>query len=156
MTHPATPISPSGHLCLLAACATFLVAVSARAQTATGAPAAAQDPALQMSAFEVRTTQGQGYTAGNAASALKSDSAIMDIPANILVVSSDMIKDTGLTNSTDVLQYAGIGTFARGVAIQSRGSRIGNAYVDDVPLSMPAGIADDINIDAYEVVKGPM
>jgi len=109
-----------------------------------------------MSAFEVRTTQGQGYTAGNAASALKSDSAIMDIPANILVVSSDMIKDTGLTNSTDVLQYAGIGTFARGVAIQSRGSRIGNAYVDDVPLSMPAGIADDINIDAYEVVKGPM
>jgi iron complex outermembrane receptor protein len=145
---------------LVIACAAFAaatlpsIAQTAATDSSTETPPT-QEQAVRMSVFEVRTTQGQGYSEGNAASALKGDAALMDLPQQIIVVSSDMIKDIGAANSSDVLLYAGIGTYYRGPAIQSRGSRIGNPYVDDVNLAV-GSITDDVNIDAYEVVKGPM
>jgi len=121
------------------------------------APAAAStdESITRMSAFEVRTTAGQGYSAGNSASALKTSDSLMDLPAQVIVVTSDMIKDIGSNNASDVLAFAGVTPYYRGPAIVSRGSRIGNPYIDDVPQATGIGISDNTNIDTYQVIKGP-
>jgi len=113
------------------------------------------DDVVRMSAFEVRTTQGQGYTAGNSASALKTSDSLMKLPAQILVVTSDMVKDIGSHNASDILAFAGLVPYYRGPAILSRGSRIGNPYTDDVPQASGIGQSDNTYIDTYQVIKGP-
>jgi outer membrane receptor protein involved in Fe transport len=129
--------------------------------TASGAlaPAASLPPAdsgiVRMSAFDVRTTAGAGYSAGNSASALKTSDSLMDLPAQVIVVTNDMIKDIGSNNASDVLAFAGVTPYYRGPAIVSRGSRIGNPYIDDVPQATGIGISDNTNIDTYQVIKGP-
>jgi outer membrane receptor for monomeric catechols len=82
-------------------------ATTASSATATGDDK--EDLGLRMSAFEVRTTQGMGYSPGNSASALKTSESLMNLPAQIIVVTNDMIKDIGSNNASDVLSYAGSG-----------------------------------------------
>jgi outer membrane receptor for ferric coprogen and ferric-rhodotorulic acid len=117
------------------------------------APAAPED-VVQMSSFVVRTTQGAGYSAGNAASALKNNQSLMDTPQQIIVITNDLIKDIGGVASTDVLQFAGASTYFRGESVASRGSSIGYPYVDDMPDRVP--YSDDVDVDAYEIIKGPV
>ena len=123
--------------------------------TTTAAKDEKGDEVLRMSAFEVRTTAGLGYSAGNSASALKTSESLMNLPAQIIVLTSDMVKDIGSHHTTDILAYAGLVAFYRGPAIMSRGSRVGNAYLDDVPQATGIGVSDNTNIDTYQVIKGP-
>ena len=120
------------------------------------APSTNEEQVVKMSAFEVRTTQGAGYSAGNAASALKGSKPLMDLPAQIIVLTSDIIKDIGAFKASDVLAYAGVSSYYRGPTVESRGSRVGNPYLDDVPQSLPSGVSDNVNIDSYQVIKGPV
>jgi len=138
-----------------AAPATTTVTTSGTPPTAPAPAGAPGEDIVKMSALEVRTTAGQGYTDGNSASALKTSESLMDLPAQIIVVTSDMIKDIGSNNASDVLAFAGVTPYYRGPAIVSRGSRIGNPYIDDVPQATGIGISDNTNIDTYQVVKGP-
>ena len=78
----------------------------------------------------------------------------MKLPAQIILVSSDMIKDIGSHYTSDILTYAGLVPYFRGPAIMSRGSRIGNSYIDDVPQATGIGVSDNTNIDTYQVIKG--
>ncbi|MEO6003680.1 MAG: TonB-dependent receptor [Opitutus sp.] len=130
-------------------------ATSGDDQSSTTETGSQGDAVIRMSAFEVRTTQGQGYTAGNSASALKTSDQLMKLPAQIIVVTSDMIKDIGSHNASDILAYAGLVPYYRGPAILSRGSRIGNPYTDDVPQASGIGLSDNTYIDTYQVIKGP-
>lgn len=114
-----------------------------------------EDSILKMSAFEVRTTQGLGYSPGNSASALKTSESLMNLPAQIIIVTNDMIKDIGSTYASDVLSYAGLVPYYRGPAIMSRGSRVGNPYTDEIPQAVGIGVTDNTNIDNYQVIKGP-
>lgn len=127
--------------------------------SASTAPAAAPEKEdnslLHLSKFEVRTTQGVGYSQGNSASALKTSESLMKLPAQIIVVTNDMIKDIGSGFASDVLAYAGLVPYYRGPAIMSRGSRVGNPYIDDVPWVGGIGVSDNTNIDTYQVIKGP-
>ncbi len=123
--------------------------------TATSANAPTDNSVLQLSKFEVRSTQGVGYSQGNSASALKTSESLMKLPAQIIVVTNDMIKDIGSGFASDVLTYAGLVPYYRGPAIMSRGSRVGNPYVDDVPWVGGIGVSDNTNIDTYQVIKGP-
>lgn len=113
------------------------------------------DPILKMTAFEVRTTQGRGYSQGNSASALKTSELLMNLPAQIIVLTNDMVKDISSNNASDILSYAGLVPYYRGPAIMSRGSRVGNPYIDEVPQGAGIGISDNTNIDTYQVIKGP-
>ncbi|MDB6168133.1 MAG: Outer rane receptor for ferric coprogen and ferric-rhodotorulic acid, partial [Verrucomicrobia bacterium] len=141
--------------------ATVSLPVATTAKPAAGGTATASttatgdDAILRMSAFEVRTTQGLGYSPGNSASALKTSEPLMKLPAQIILVTSDMIRDIGSHNASDVLAYAGLVPYYRGPAILSRGSRVGNPYTDDVPQAAGVGISDNTNIDTYQVIKGP-
>jgi len=139
---------------LVAACVAS-VATSALAQTQ--APTAAEPPpeqVVQMSAFEVTTTQGHGYTSTNAASALKTNQSLMDIPQSILVVSRDLISDLGYENSTDILQYFGLSDFFSGEGLAMRGFRIIYAYEDDMPRNQ--SYEDNFPVDSYEIIRGPV
>jgi iron complex outermembrane receptor protein len=125
------------------------------AQTPAAPSAAASGEVTVMSAFEVRTTQGQGYSAGNSASALKTSDSLMNLPAQIIVLTSDMIRDINSGNASDVLSYAGLVPYYRGPAIMARGNRVGNPYMDDVPQGFGIGVTDNTNVDTYQVIKGP-
>ncbi len=143
--HPAAAAAPSG--------AVGAAAPAPEAGAATGVTT--DEHVVKMSAFDVSTTAGQGYSDGNSASALKTSDSLMDLPAGIIVVTSDMIKDIGSNNASDVLAFAGVTPYYRGPAIVSRGSRIANPYIDDVPQATGIGISDNTNIDTYQVIKGP-
>ncbi|NBR10320.1 MAG: hypothetical protein EBT98_11855, partial [Opitutaceae bacterium] len=65
-----------------------------------------REKVLELAPFEVRTTQGVGYSPGNSASALKTSEPLMKLPAQIILVSSDMIKDIGSHYTSDILTYA--------------------------------------------------
>lgn len=131
----------------------------AEAEKSTGTEPAAgandNSSLLHLTKFEVRSTQGVGYSPGNSASALKTSEPLMRLPAQIIVVTSDMIKDIGSHYASDILTYAGLVPYYRGPAIMSRGSRIGNPYIDDVPQATGVGVSDNTNIDTYQVIKGP-
>ena len=125
------------------------------AQAPAAPSAAASGDVTVMSAFEVRTTQGQGYSPGNSASALKTSESLMNLPAQIIVLTSDMIRDINSGGASDVLSYAGLVPFYRGPAIMSRGNRVGNPYMDEVPQGTGIGVSDNTNVDTYQVIKGP-
>ena len=109
---------------------------------------------VQMSQFEVTTTQGAGYVASNSARGMKTDQPLLDIPQADIVVTSDFINDTGYVNSSDVLRYVGVAAQYRGEALSQRGTRDANSYLDDFP-DQSEGFQDDFIVDSYDVIKGP-
>ena len=133
----------------------LLAPTSARAQSAP-APSEAGTPSdqvVRMSQFEVTTTAGEGYLSNNAARGFKTDQSLLEIPQADIVVTSDMIKDTSFTNTSDVLQFVGVNSVYQGETVSIRGVRVSAPYLDDTPDGVP--YADDVNVDSYEVIKGP-
>ena len=104
-----------------------------------------------MSLFEVKTTQNRGYVVDNSANGFKTSESLMNIPQSIFVVTRDMIDDTNTYNPTDTLRYAGVATQFSGAAFNLRGTRV-NPLVDGM-AGDPS--ADPINIDSYQLIKGP-
>lgn len=134
----------------VACAAIFAASVSAVAQTVAEP---AKEPVLQLSKFEVTTTQDKGYVANNAATGFKTQQELIKIPQSVTVVTRDMIDDIGATRTSDVLLYAGASQFYRGESIRLRGARTLNAYMDDAIENVP--YSDNVNIDSYEVMRGP-
>ncbi len=138
---------------LVACAAIFAASASAFAQTTAEPAAPAKEPVLNLSKFEVTTTQDKGYVANNAATGFKTQQSLMKIPQSVTVITRDLIDDIGATKTSDVLLYAGASQFYRGESIRLRGARTGNAYMDDAIENVP--YSDNVNIDAYEVMRGP-
>ena len=114
------------------------------------------DKVIELKPFMVRNTQGMGYTPGNTGGALKNSQPMMEIPAQILVVSNDLLRDISPINTatSDTLQYVGVGSFYKGETAFLRGQRVSGPYLDDSP---DVGFqSDSANIDSYEVIKGPV
>jgi len=108
-----------------------------------------------LSQFEVSTTQDKGYVTTNAATGFKTNQPLLNIPQAITVVTRDLIDDIGYTSSSDALQFAGVGRLTVGTeGVMLRGNRIGNPIVDEFPNGGPPYL-DNINIDSYEVIRGP-
>jgi iron complex outermembrane recepter protein len=128
-------------------------ATSTPASGSSANAAAAKDEAITLSRFEVTTTQGKGYVATNSATGFKTNEELIRIPQSVTVVTRDLIDDIGATRTSDVLQFAGASQFYRGESIRLRGARTSNAYMDDAIENVP--YSDNVNIDAYEVIRGP-
>jgi len=137
---------------LVIAAAFVAASVPVAAQVAADATPAKQ-PVLELSKFEVTTTQDKGYVANNAATGFKTNQALIKIPQSVTVVTRDLIEDIGATRTSDVLLYAGASQFYRGESIRLRGARTLNAYMDDAIENVP--YSDNVNIDSYEVMRGP-
>jgi outer membrane receptor for monomeric catechols len=65
------------------------------------------DNVVQLSHFEVTTTQDKGYVTTNAATGFKTNQPLLSIPQAITVVTRDLIEDIGYAQSSDALQFAG-------------------------------------------------
>jgi len=113
-----------------------------------------QEDFVRMSAFEVTTTQGTGYTSTNSANAFKTNQSLMDIPQADVVVTNDMIRDLGYENTTDVLWYFGVSTEIEGDVMTIRGNSVqSQPYMDELPTH--SYYTDDVIVDSIELVKGP-
>jgi len=137
-------------------CAALLAAtIPGFSQTASDQASTSEKKAapLELSKFEVTTTQDKGYVANNAATGFKTNQALIKIPQSVTVVTRDLIDDIGATKSSDVMQYAGASQFYRGESFRLRGARVLNAYMDDAIENVP--YSDNVNIDSYEVIRGP-
>ncbi len=148
------PASPGSVRARAFALTVVLLPLSLAAQPAApaAAPAARPEDVVKISAFEVTTTQGRGYTATNSASGFKTNQQLIDIPQPILVVTRDLIDDIGYTTMSDVLQFAGVVTTFRGERGAMRGTGA-SQLLDDMPHTHP--YLDNANIDSYQVLRGP-
>ncbi len=132
----------------------LVASLAAQAQIAPTPPAdttAAGGEIVQMSLFEVKTTQNRGYVVDNSANGFKTSESLMNIPQAIVVVTRDMIDDTATYNPTDTLRYAGVATQFSGAAFNLRGTRA--IPLVDGMSGDPS--ADPVNIDSYQLIKGP-
>ena len=120
---------------------------------AAAAPSEQSDAIVQMSMFEVTTTQGHGYVATNAATALKTNESLMDIPQTVLVMSRDLLDDIGYGLTAENLQFFGSSNSKIGESSSTRGAGVSYAYVDDMPENQP--FEDNAPIDSYQIIKGP-
>jgi len=150
------PRPAAGLLCfyLLGAFGSASLALGQPASAEGAASSAPTDQIVQMSQFDVTTTQGAGYMATNAASALKTNEPIMSIPQQIIIVTKDLIDDVGLINSADMIRYFGgqQGTF-EGETQRIRGMSVSYGRMDDFLFN--AFALDPAMIDSYAIVKGP-
>ena len=125
----------------------------AASTTATAGEQANAD-VIQMSQFEVTTTQGHGYKAPTSAAAFKTNEEMMNIPQGVVVVTKDFIDDLHQANSSDILRYFGVAAKFFGDTMLLRGSNTQvQPWVDDVPVK--GFFSDSAMFDSYAVIKGP-
>src|SRR5262245_39310398 len=61
---------------------------------------------VQMSPFEVQTSQDTGYAAQNTISGSRLNTSLADTPAAISVFTAEFIQDIGATDVIDLVQYS--------------------------------------------------
>lgn len=141
-------------LCLILACVPISAQeVSKKEDLGPSTPK--DDTVVELSLFEVMTTQDKGYVTTNAATGFKTNQPLLNIPQAITVMTRDLIDDVGFTSSSDALQFAGVARHTVGTeAVMLRGSRIANPFRDEFPNGSHPYL-DNVNIDSYEVIRGP-
>ncbi len=138
------------------ACATCVVAslvAHAQSTPTPATPAEKKEEAVLLSAFEVVSTQGKGYTSSNAATGFKTNESLLKIPQAVTLVTRDLIDDIGAVDSSNILQFAGVSNFFTGESFAMRGTRIGYPLLDEMPDGVP--YLDNVNLDSYTVMRGP-
>ena len=136
---------------LTVACAALSAA--SLVSTAQTTPADVKDEPLQLSAFQVSSTQGKGYTSSNAATGFKTNESLLKIPQAVTLVTRDLIDDIGAVDSSNILQFAGVSNFFAGNSFAMRGTRINAPLLDEMPDGVP--YVDNVNLDSYTVMRGP-
>src|ERR1700722_19686913 len=153
---PGTEIFRTAAIAL--ACLVVALRLCAQDQSAGSEPQDPSSPAshegpIMMSSFQVNSTENTGYISKNSATAFKTDESLLTIPQAVMVVTRDMITDTGYNQSSDVLRFAGVADFFRGESYELRGARISYDLIDEMPSI--SAYMDNIFIDSYEVIRGP-
>src|ERR1035437_3376824 len=112
-----------------------------------------KDETVIMSAFEVSSTEGKGYTSSNAATGFKTNEQLLKIPQAVTVVTRDLINDIGAVDGSNILRFAGVSDFFAGESFALRGARINYPLLDEMPDGVP--YEDNVNLDSYTVLRGP-
>lgn len=120
-------------------------AVLATAQSPAPTPAPNPEEVLEMSPFEVSTSQDRGYYASNAISGSRVDAAIQDIPLTIEVVTSEFIKDTGATDLRESLRYSA------GILLQTQNDAYSLSFNDPGGVNNPEGASADISSSSFKI-----
>jgi iron complex outermembrane receptor protein len=122
-------------------------------ESKAAAQAKESEQIIELSKFEVITTQDHGYRYPNSASGFKTNESLMDIPQSLTVLTQDLIKDLSFANTSDITQYAGIATSGVSESNKIRGGQAGYAFIDEMNANAPYN--DNFFIDTYEVLRGP-
>lgn len=143
-----------------------LALVSLRAQTAPAAPATAaatppKEEVITLSPFTVSADSADRYRAGDAISAVRVRSALIDTPSTISVITRDMMDDLQPNRVFDVTRYIAGVQEGRGIQFQDRmiirgfETQNGARTVDNFLQSADADNIDESVVDRIEVTKGP-
>lgn len=145
------------HLCVVLG---FLTALPAVAQSsAVDLP----DDIILGSETESATGSVEGYTAARSATATKTDTALIETPRSISVVTADRMRDQGVQTVQDALRYvSGVrgeayGLDARGDSALIRGSSPA-VFLDGLQQSFGSYTntrPDPFTLERIEVLKGP-
>lgn len=145
-------------LCL----AQIAIAAPLLGQSAPIAPQSDPTPAVPivLEQFEVSAQGDDGYKAANAISGTRFNTALLDLPRPIEVITSEFIEDIGAREIGDALKYSGSladnGTATpddvTGNNFYNRGFQSFTTYRNGY---RSFGVADTLFIDRVEIIKGP-
>jgi catecholate siderophore receptor len=119
-----------------------------------------QAPALVLEKFSVNGTRtAQAYAADHSVTATKTDTALVNVPQAITVITRELIDDQGMRSLGDLTRYVpGVG-IAQGEGNRDTPVLRGNSTTADFFVD---GLRDDVqyfrdfyNVDRVEVLKGP-
>lgn len=101
----------------------------------------------------------KGYQAKSNATAVKTDTALIDLPQSITVISQELIKDQNMQSIADTVRYVPGVSIAQGEGRRDNPIFRGNSSSSDMYVD---GIRDDVqyyrdlyNIERVDVLKGP-
>jgi len=126
---------------------------------------AAEDKQLTLPTVKVKATREKkpnitkGYLAKSNSTAVKTDTALIDLPQSITVITQELIKDQNMQSIADTIRYVpGVG-IAQGEGNRDNPIFRGNSSNSDMYVD---GIRDDVqyfrdlyNIERVDVLKGP-
>ena len=120
--------------------------------------AEAQDIAADLGTIIV-TGQTRGYVAVNSVTATKTDTALIDVPQSISVITREQLDDQAAYSLSDVLRYVPGVTVGQGEGNRDQITLRGQNTTADFFLD---GVRDDVqyyrglyNLERVEVLKGP-
>ena len=159
---PPTTMNPITPPLVRALFALMASAVGLVAQTrpAPPAPADVEEKIVVLSQFEVNAQGDDGYKAANAISGTRFNTALLDLPRPIEVITSEFIEDIGAKEIGEALKYSGSlsdnGTATpedvTGNNFYNRGFQSFTSYRNGY---RSFGVADTLFIDRVEIIKGP-
>ncbi|WP_262964158.1 TonB-dependent receptor [Methylobacter psychrophilus] len=101
----------------------------------------------------------KGYQAKSNTTAVKTDTALIDLPQSITVISQELIKDQNMQSIADTVRYVPGVSIAQGEGRRDNPIFRGNSSSSDMYVD---GIRDDVqyyrdlyNIERVDVLKGP-
>ena len=103
--------------------------------------------------------ESDGYLNGRSRAATRTDTALIDVPQSVSVVTRDLIQDQSMQGLQDVVRYVPGAGMAQGEGNRDTIVLRGNSSTSDFFLD---GVRDDVeyyrdlyNLDRVEVLKGP-
>ena len=103
--------------------------------------------------------ESEGYLTERSRTATKTDTALIDVPQSVSVVTRDLIQDQSMQSLTDVARYVPGAGMAQGEGNRDTIILRGNSSTSDFFLD---GVRDDVeyyrdlyNLDRVEILKGP-
>ena len=144
---------------LAAALATILSLPTAASAMESADDAARERKATDFKTIEVVGEHEAGYAAKRSRTATKTDTALLDTPQSITVVTQELIRDQAMQGMAEVVRFVpGVG-MAQGEGNRDTPIFRGNSTTADMFID---GMRDDTqyfrdlyNIDRVEVLKGP-
>jgi len=137
------------------------VAPKMHAQSAPPPAEAPKEEVVTLSPFTVSSQADDRYRAGDAISAVRIRSALIDTPSSISVITRDMMDDLAPNRVFDVTRYVAGVQEGRGIQFQDRmiirgfETQNGARTVDNFLQSADADNVEEAVIDRIEVTKGP-
>ncbi len=114
---------------------------------------------IQLDKFQVNDQRGKSYSSQRSVTATKTDTALVNVPQSISVVTRELIDDQAMQNIGDVTRYVPGTGIAQGEGNRDTPVLRGNATTADLFVD---GVRDDVQyfrdlytVDRVEVLKGP-
>jgi catecholate siderophore receptor len=137
----------------------FAIFATSAAAAASADDAAAEGPTALPKVTVVAEHESDGYRAERSRTATKTDTALVDVPQSVSVVTRDLIQDQSMQSLMDVARYVPGAGMAQGEGNRDAIILRGNSSTSDFFLD---GVRDDVeyfrdlyNIDRVEILKGP-
>ena len=139
--------------------AIFGVLAAAAMHAATADDAAATAPTPLPNVTVLGEHESDGYLSDRSRTATKTDTALLDVPQSVSVVTRDLIQDQSMQSLMDVARYVPGAGMAQGEGNRDTIILRGNSSTSDFFLD---GVRDDVeyyrdlyNLDRVEILKGP-